>query len=150
MDRARLSASGHGHPKDSRFAWYFLRGPAVNPDEVSQLTGMTPDTAWHVGDPKPRTGIPHTVGFWSVDSGLTPSDEFHEHLDALLERLRPSWSTFVALGQRFGAGVDSAIYLREAQGPLVQLLPDVAAALSELNATLGFDLYALVEESTET
>jgi hypothetical protein len=57
------------------------------------------------------------------------------------------WSTFVALGRRYDAGVDSAIYLREAQGPLVQLLPDVAAALSEVNATLGFDLYAFGEDA---
>lgn len=38
-----------------------------------------------------------------------------------------------------------AIYLVEGQGPLVQVLPDVAADLAELNATLGFDLYAMPE-----
>jgi hypothetical protein len=56
-----------------------------------------------------------------------------------------NWSIFVDLGHRYEAEVWIAIYLREAQGPLVQLLPEVAAAFAELNATLGFDLYALPE-----
>jgi hypothetical protein len=144
--REDLRALSGGHPKDIRHIWYSLGGPDLDPMEVTTLTGMTPDRAWHRGDPKARTGIPQSDGHWSIDSGLAPHDEFHDHVDALLARLRPAWAAFVDLGRRYDANIDAAIYLLEAQGPLIEVLPDVAAALHELNATIGFDLYALPED----
>jgi hypothetical protein len=132
-----------GHERDRRLLWYSLGGPTLDPDEVTRRTGIQPDQAWRAGDPKPRTGISQPEGAWFLNSGLGESDEFHDHLDALLARMRPAWATFVDLGRQYEADVEAAIYLLEAQGPLVQLLPDVSAALAELNATLGFDLYAL-------
>jgi hypothetical protein len=78
-----------------------------------------------------------------LNSGLGTADEFHDHLDALLVKLRPAWAAFVDLGQRHEAEVGAAIYLYEAQGPVVEVLPDDAVALSELNAILDFDLYCL-------
>lgn len=57
----------------------------------------------------------------------------------------PAWPEFVDLGQQFEASVAVAIHCHEAQGPLVEVLPDVARALAELDASLGFDLYALAE-----
>jgi hypothetical protein len=86
---------------------------------------------------------------WILDSGLGEGDEFHDHLDALIARMRPAWAAFVDLGRRFDADVEAAIYLLGAQGPLVQVLPDVSAALAEMNATLGFDLYAIPDDEDE-
>jgi Domain of unknown function (DUF4279) len=146
-DRQALRELSGGHPADRRYVWYSLGGADLDPGAVSRSTGIKPDRSWLRGDPKPRTGIPYTGGAWLLESGLGPSDEFHDHLDALLNRLRPAWSAFVGLGHEYEATVEAAIYLLEAQGPLVQLLPDVAKALGELNATLGFDLYALPEET---
>jgi hypothetical protein len=140
---------GGEHPRDRRFVWYAVAGPDLDPGAVTSVTGVHPDNAWRRGDPRPRTGIPYLEGAWSLDSGLGPSDEFHDHLDALLARLRPGWTAFVDLGNRFEASVETAIYCLEAQGPLVQLLPDVAGALHELNATLGFDIYALPEDEPD-
>lgn len=145
--REELRELSGGHPADRRHVWYSLGGHDLDPAAVTKLTGIEPDQSWLRGDPKPRTGIPSADGAWLLESGLGPSDEFHDHLDALLNRLRPAWKAFVDLGQEYEATVEAAIYLLEAQGPLVQLLPDVANALGELHATLGFDLYALPEET---
>lgn len=49
------------------------------------------------------------------------------------------------LDRRHDAGIGVAIHCLEAQGPMVEVLPHVSAALAELNASLGFDLYALPE-----
>lgn len=144
--RGALRDLSGGHPADRRFVWYALAGPDLDPASVTTLTAIEADRAWRRGDPKPRTGIPYRDGAWLLDSGLGPSDEFHDHLDALLARLKPAWRVFRDLGKRYAATVEAAIYCLEAQGPLVQLLPDVASALSDLNATLGFDIYALPEE----
>jgi len=132
-----------GHPADERRVWFSLAGPDLDPDAVTALTDIRPSRSWRRGDPKPRTGLPYRDGAWLLESGLAASDEFHDHLDALITRLKPSWSAFVELGQRYEATVDVVICCREAQGPLIQLLPDVAAALSDLGATLSFDIYAL-------
>jgi hypothetical protein len=123
-----------------------LVGPDLDPRSITGQTGIEPDEARRAGDAKPRTGAPYAEGAWLLESGLPRSAEFHDHLDALIARLRPAWPTFVDLGRRYEASVGTAIYSYEAQGPLVQVLPDVSAALAEINATLGFDLYALAGE----
>ena len=142
----QLRALSGGHPNDRRHVWYALSGTELDPADVTTLTGIAPDHSWRAGDLHPRTGGPHAEGFWKIDSGLRPEDEFHDHVDALVTRLRPAWSALVELGRRYEARVDAAIYCLEAQGPLVQVLPEVAAALHDLNATLGFDIYALPKE----
>jgi hypothetical protein len=141
--RKELADLSGGHPDDRRHVWYALRGPDLDPAEITDATGIAPDQAWKAGDGKPRTGLPYSEGAWLIDSGLGEADEFHDHLDALLARLRPAWHTFANLGQRYEADVDAAIYCMEAQGPLVIVVPEVSASLVELNASLGFDLYAL-------
>ena len=145
--RKALRALSGGHPNDQRHVWYAVAGKDLDPAAVTELTAIQPDRSWQRGDPKPRTGLPYADGAWLLDSGLGSSDEFHDHLDALLARLRPAWSAFVDLGRRYEATIEAAIYCYEVQGPLVQVVPDVASAISELNATLGFDIYALAEGS---
>lgn len=141
-------ASG-GHERDLRYVWYAVSHVDLDPDEITGLTGLPPDQAWKAGDPKPRTGLPRSEGAWILQSGLNESDEFHDHLDALLTRMRSAWEAFVELGVRYQADVGVAIYLLDAQGPLIQVLPDVSASIAELNAILGFDLYAIPEEEEE-
>ena len=143
--RKELADLSGGHPNDRRHVWYSLGGPDLDPAEITEATGIAPDRAWKAGDAKPRTSLPYKEGVWLIDSGHRQADEFHDHLDALLARMRPSWATFVALGQRYEADVEAAIYCMEAQGPLVIVVPEVSASVSELNASLGFDLYALAE-----
>lgn len=143
--RRSLRALSGGHPNDRRRVWFSIASPDLDPGAVTELTGIEPDRSWRRGDPKPRTRTPYPDGAWLLESGLGPSDEFHDHLAALIGRLRPGWAAFVDLGRRHDANVDVVIECLEAQGPLVQVLPDVASALSELNATLGFDIYALAQ-----
>jgi hypothetical protein len=133
------------HARDERYVWYVLAGD-FEPDEITRATGLTPSEVRRKGD-EPRLGAAILKrSSWSIDSGLTPSDEFHEHLEDLLARLRPGWDALRALGTEHEAGVEAAIYCRQAQGPLVQLSPEHGAAIAELRATLGFDIYALPED----
>lgn len=99
MDRRRLRELSGGHPRDFRTASYFVRGRDLDPDEISRLTAITADRSWRRGDLKPRTGIPYRDGLWEIKSGLTERDQIHEHLDALIGRLRPAWPMFVELGR---------------------------------------------------
>ena len=142
MNRRMLSELSGGHPKDRRRVWYSLRGESLDPTDITGLVGISPDRGWRAGNLKPRTGKPYREGAWIIDSGLEDDDEVHDHLDALLARMRPAWATFVDLGRRFEASVGAVVDMAEAQGPLVTVLPDVSGALAELNADIGFDLYA--------
>jgi hypothetical protein len=148
--RKELHELNGGHPNDRRYVYYRLRGVDLDAGQITDLTGITPDRSWRTGDPKPRTGLPYSNGAWFIDSGLTAADEFHDHLDALLARMHSAWAVFVELGQRHEANIEAAIYCVEAQGPLVIVLPEVSAAIAELNASLGFDLYNLVESDGDT
>ena len=136
------------HARDERYVWFVLVGD-FDPDEITRVTGLTPSEIRRIGD-KPRPGAAALKNSsWSIESGLAPSDEFHEHVDDLLGRLRPGWSALRALGGAHEAHVEAAIYCRQAQGPLLQVSPAHGAAIAELGATLGFDIYALPEDEPD-
>jgi hypothetical protein len=139
----RLDELTGGHPDDCRFAAYVIRGVDVNPEEITQLTGIKPDDSWHIGDQLRHLPRRAPDSVWRINSGLADSDEFHRHIAALLARIRPAWPEFVSLGVRYSPYIDISIHLHEAQGPLVILLPDMMRDLAELNVEVGFDLYAL-------
>jgi len=134
-----------GHAHDERHVWYCLQGD-FDPDDITAPSGLTPTQTRRAGDrPNPRTTHRPPHSMWEMDSGLAPCDEFDEHLDALFERLQPGWVALTVLGDQHEAWSTAAISCREAQGPLVQVEPRAAVAPAELNATLGFDIYALPE-----
>ena len=148
--RTQLHILSGGHEADERHIWYALRGPDLDPEAISALTGIRPDRAHRRGEARPRTGEPYpdvalkspASMAWMIDSGLPRSAEVHDHLEALIARLAPARPAFIALGVRYEATVVGAVTLAEAQGPLVAITPAVAASLAELNALLAFDLYA--------
>ncbi len=124
--REALRAISGGHGRDRRHVSYSLGGPHLDPDDVTRVTRIEPGPRLARWGRKAADGIPQPEGVWILESGRDEGDEFHDQLDAFLARLRPLWATFVALGQRYEASVEAAIYLLEAQGPLVQVLPDVS------------------------
>lgn len=135
------------HARDERYLWFALEGD-FDPDAISQATGLSPDKSFRKGtSPRPGASI-RKASTWMIDSRLTPSDEFHEHLEDLLARLRPAWEQVCALGRTYDSFVTAAIYCRWSQGPLVVVSPAHSAALAELGAELGFDIYALPEEQS--
>lgn len=138
-----------GHRNDERRVFFSLWGSALDPVAITELTGINPDRSYRADEPLP-TGRPRKDGQWAIGSGLAVTDEFHDHVDALLARMRPAWDTFVELGRRYEAFVEAAIACCEPQGPLVEVRPAVSAALSELNATLGFDIWTIAREETPT
>jgi hypothetical protein len=138
-----------GHWNDERRVFFSLWGSALEPVAITELTGIHPDRSYRAGEPSP-TGRPRKDGQWAIGSGLAVTDEFHDHVDALLTRIRPAWDTFVELGHRYEAFVEAAIVCSEPQGPLLAVRPAVSAALSELNATLGFDIWSSAGEETPT
>ena len=105
---------------------------------------MTPDTAYRVGEPMPN-GRPRRSGLWQIGSTLPETAIFAEHLDALIERLRPAWPALVELGRRHEAWVEGAIEMNV--GPEVSISPAAIAALVQLNAHVGFDLYQAAHDA---
>jgi Domain of unknown function (DUF4279) len=128
---------------------FSLWGSHLDPIAITELTGINPDRSYRADEPLP-TGRPRTDGQWASGSGLADTDEFHDHVDALLARMRPAWDRFVELGDRYDAFVEAAIHCSESQCPLVEVEPAVSAALSELNATLGFDIWTIAREEKPT
>ena len=136
------------HALDERYVWFRLVGE-FEPDDITALTGLTPDHAFRKGTrPRPRASVRKVSG-WVVDSRLTPADEFHDHLTDLIALLRPCWDTLRSLGRTHQAFVGAAIYCHWSQGPMIQVSPEHSASLADLGATLEFDIYALPEEAPD-
>ncbi len=128
--------------RDQVFAEYWLFGD-FDPDSISLATNVIPSFAAKVGAPVPRTGTPRPFSKWTIRSDLPRTALLTEHVQSVLDRLRPAWQQFVEYGRRYDACVEAVIELYEAQGPEVTFSPAVLVPIAELNATFDFDLYCL-------
>lgn len=126
-----------------------IQGPALEPNDVTSLTGLNPSKAYRAGDPlgaRPSLAArKHKVGFWSLQLDDGTADTFSEQLRELLRRV-PS-----DIAQKVNAEADvfvGAFGVRDQSS--LQIDPDVLAGLGDRNWTLVFDLYVKSDDEEST
>jgi hypothetical protein len=121
-----------------------LTGAALDPQQLTAWTGLLPSRTWMAGE-LIREGalLRYEHSGWSIRSGLPHSRSLEDHVDALLRRLKPGWDTLLGLCQRYDAEVACAVYSYGGARPAIHLRKDQCRRLSELNASLDVDVYAL-------
>ena len=66
-----------------QYAYLRITSTVIDPDRITQQTGLMPNQQWRVGEQTPVVGRPAKFHHWQLDSGIEPSDDFHEHVAAV-------------------------------------------------------------------
>jgi hypothetical protein len=128
------------------YAWFFIKGEVIDPDELTEILGITPNYKYRKGDhyglEKDRT---QTIGFWSISSRkIIQSDNIESHMDWILiqlESVKKQLDQFV-----FQDGVETRLtivfnlYVHE-WSALVN--SNLLKRISDLNLRLGISIYYL-------
>jgi len=116
-------------------------GSDLEPDEVTRLLGIQPDTTWRRGDPRGsrRTAF-FDYGCWRIETGIAEEADMNEQLKVLLARLGTHEETLKAMRPPFDLEFGCVIYL-DGPLPILHVDADTLQRISHLGAELDIDLY---------
>ncbi len=125
---------------DDRLRLYFTMTGDWDPEKVTSRLGIEPSLSWKIGDPKSIGRGAYEFSRWVLDSGLPPTATFGEHLQELLNRLRPLTKKIAELAPGNYPTVVLAAHYSDWQPGLV-FEPDQVQELADLGVALDLDLY---------
>lgn len=130
---------------------FCLSARDLDPEAVSQVTGLQPDRTAKRGDERRNYKgdllTPHDEGFWLISSAKrVQSKDVNVHLKSLLTELLPHQRVILQIvaelkGETFFDVLWTSNYLYAGTGPL--LSQEVVRGISDLGAAVGFDIYAV-------
>lgn len=118
----------------------------LEPEEITAVIGIVPTKTWKVGDliSKGAT-LRHKQNGWSLKSKLEDSATLEDHVESVLERLKPSWQHLVKMCTRYYTEIECIIYVYGDDSPAIHFNRETLKRISELNAEIDIDLYVLPE-----
>lgn len=135
---------------------FVLEAPELEPDSVTRITGLEPSGSAKRGDgrenAKGTVVGTHEQGWWQFSSeGAVDSKDINDHLRFLLERLLPhqEWIRLAACnGETFFDVLWESTDLYAGSGPVID--PECMGGIAALGAGIGFDIYQVDDDSTES
>ena len=131
-------------------AEFYLSARDLDPEAVSQITGVQPDRAARRGDERRNYKgdliSPHDEGVWMISSAArVQSKDVNVHLNSLLTVLLPSQKVILQIiaemkAETYFGVLWTSNYLYAGTGPV--LSHEVVRGMSDLGASIGFDIYA--------
>jgi hypothetical protein len=123
--------------------WLRIMHEALDPDEVTQLLGVSPTEIQRAGEPRsPKTDKVHKCSGWFLSTeGILMSLDARHHFDWILERVGDKQSEFSALLERgYLLDVCCRWDSKSGQGGPT-LSPPHMLGFARLGVDLWFDLY---------
>lgn len=135
---------------------FFLSALDLDPNAISEMTRLNPDKTARRGDErrnyKGELVSPHDEGFWMISSeGKVESKDINDHIKFLLALLLPHRKTLSKVighmkGEAFFDVLWTSNYLYAGTGPMIS--HDALQGMSDLGASIGFDIYQDEEDLT--
>jgi hypothetical protein len=131
---------------------FIISGKNLNPQEITNALGLQPDLSATRGDEqrnlKGALLAPYDAGFWRLDTkAKVQSKDINDHFRYLLSILLPHRDAILNLSQEGDIYFDvlwQSTYLYAGTGPIIDR--DSLQGISQLQASMGFDIYQIDEE----
>lgn len=118
----------------------------LEPEEITTALGIVPTETWKVGDLiSKKATFHHKQNGWSLKSKLEDSATLEDHVESVLEQLKPSWQPLVKMCTRYYTEIECVIYVFGDDSPAIHFNRETLKRISELNAEIDIDLYILPE-----
>lgn len=126
------------------YAELVILSTTLTPDVLDTVLGLKSDKRWTTGQLRANSTISEKQNGWVIQSCLDRTAPLEEHINHLLDTLRPASSKIKGLSGQ--ACVQFSCVVHAPDVPPLHFDSGVITALSELGASLDIDLYLLSEE----
>ena len=131
---------------------FIISGKNLTPQEITNALGLQPDHSAARGDERRNLEgallAPHDNGFWRLDTDdKVNSKDINDHFRYLLSILLPHRDAILKLSQEGDIYFDilwQSTYIYAGTGPIIDR--DCLQGVSQLQASMGFDIYQIDEE----
>jgi len=122
---------------------FLYEGFSVNPDDITKFLSVPPDEVCKKGDIIRE--IPKLLivkeNSWSINSKNCNLLSFENHLEYILNRIKPSFELFYELSKKCKPILNCIIKIYKGDRPLINVSRENLHELSKLNVELTFDIY---------
>lgn len=131
------------------YAAFILQGSDLDPSQVTALVGVQPSETWRAGDlVSDRAIVRRKLSGWKINSALPLNAPLEEHVEAVLQQLKPGWLSLVELGSRNQAKVYCVVRSYGGARPALIFKRGIVKQVAELNAAIEIDLYVFPQSRT--
>jgi Domain of unknown function (DUF4279) len=127
---------------------YFTLVGEFDPADISRRLGLEPTSSWKKGDLNPKTQFERKHSRWNLDSRLAKSASLEEHVDDVLEQLKPCSTAIADLRDAVDGGMQLVGYFY-ANYPGFGLDHMTLSELARLRLGIDCDFYYLYSENRE-
>lgn len=130
----------HSFKSPEVFVWVSIVSDERSANEISAIVGLQPDRAWKIGDRRGQTSIAEKTNGWVVASRLqNVGFEVEDHIDDLLQRVKPVAEKFALLPEEDLITIHVAIYSESRV--LMSFERHIPRLISMLTARLDIEVY---------
>lgn len=128
-------------------AWFLIRGFEFHPRELTKQIGIEPTDIkvkgeYRIVNPKTSHKMLNKENLWILYSSLPHNVPIEQHIEHLLNKIRPSKQNFIRIAKQYSLEFTCAIYYYEAN-PGINLTNKILREIAELGIELGLDIYCL-------
>ena len=117
---------------------------SLDPDEITNTTGIVPTSAWKVGERRPfkKPAPLSKQGHWHVMSHRTAkSTNIDDHVEEILQRLEGHADYFAALAEQHRVDLFIGWSGDTNRGGHPSVSPELARSIEAFGAKIDFDIY---------
>lgn len=127
-------------------AYFTLTNFEVEPEVITNSLNVSPSKTWKKGDlVRPNTNSREKENGWQLKSNPDSSEELENHIQFIIESLRPNWDKLVKLASSCHIELSCVIYIED-EVPSIHFDRKLIEQLAELKAEIDIDLYDFTEE----
>jgi hypothetical protein len=132
---------------------FSFRGDDFLPEEITAILGIAPSQTWEKGKPRnPKnlnTKAFHPNNGWAIrtENEMGEDDNIEEHIKLILEKLKPVFPKIkeICVSNKKIDAIICCVVVTTDANPQVSFEPDVVKQISDMGASIWFDVYALSE-----
>jgi hypothetical protein len=128
-------------------------GDNVDPDVITSVLGIIPSVSHKKGENRKERGkSKYTVGLWGLRSDLSSKRPLEEHIDHILDLVKPKTNSVLMLLDKGYRGDLYCTCTARGDSCRISASPVVMSQILSLNFSITIDLYCLGEttgDSTE-
>jgi hypothetical protein len=131
-------------PPNAESAARFVFKGDFAPEDISDFVGLTPTRTTRAGELVSDIGdYRRAFSTWELKSEGSESLPIGEHLQIILDTLKPQWAKLIELSKRYEAWFLCRVYINEAQGPEMSFNSEILKRVAELGGQIDVDVYCL-------